>query len=130
MKLMPDWFLWSVCSFTNGAYERESGFDLKRAVVQTVGDMEYSRLVHMNPVRLIELDRARGSAHTARAALAAAGNTNYPVLFRQIFANDVVIGVGDDHIVIGVDAQMLGPVQRPRPLRIRRSRDQCLDLSR
>src|SRR5437762_10267153 len=33
-------------------------------------DVQHARLVHLDPVRLIELDRARGSTHATRAAFA------------------------------------------------------------
>ena len=61
----------------------------------------------MNPVRLIELDCARRSTHAACAAFAAASYANDPVFLRQIFANNMVIGVGNNHIVAAIDAQVL-----------------------
>src|SRR5438128_5560138 len=84
-------------------FRNESGFNPEHTIIQTVGNVERAGFVHLDPVRLVELQCARKSTHTPRAALAAPGHANDPVLFQQVLSNDVVIGVGYNHIVIRID---------------------------
>src|SRR6266849_4186778 len=85
-----------------------SGSDLEDAVVQAVGNVERSRSIHADAVGLIEFHPSRGSAGAAGPAFAAAGHRNYSAPIRKIFANHVVVRVGDDYIVARIHAQVLG----------------------
>src|ERR1051326_567133 len=66
----------------------------------------------MHPMRLIKLQAAGISTHRARTTPAGPSYPRYPASFRDIIADDMIVGISDNHIAVGLQTQMLWSVER------------------
>src|SRR5207245_318003 len=62
-------------------------------------------------MRLRELRLQRIAAQAGGSLFAGPGNADNLPLFGQVFANQVILGVGNNDVAVKVDAQVLGPVE-------------------
>ena len=82
-------------------YIRRFGYDFENSVIKAVRDVERARLINLHTMWLIE----------RRISLPSSCNTNDSIFLRQIFADDVIICIRDDHIVLGIDTEAFGPIE-------------------
>src|SRR5688572_15175703 len=67
--------------------------------------------MHVHSMRLSQLDRFGWPAHARRAAFSRTGQPNNLAIRWRVFADHVVLSVGDDHAPVLIHAQVLGPVK-------------------
>ena len=65
-------------------------------------------------VRAVELELLGGAAQAAAAPLARARHARDAALGGRVAADDVVLGVGDEHVVVLIDGDVLGAVEERR----------------
>ena len=90
----------------------------KHAMIVAVHDVQDAgRRMNEHAVRLVER-HAQGFVAVALAGLAflaRAGQADDLAVLGRVFADDVIGGVGDDYVVIAIDAQMFRPVEGSLP---------------
>src|SRR5205823_6298794 len=84
-------------------YASLSSFDLQDPVVGAVGDVQVAAGMHVDAVRLIELDFERRRAHAAGAFLSAASNSDNLAVGSRVFADHVIFRIGDDDPAVAID---------------------------
>src|SRR5262249_34570578 len=97
--------------------KRDLPLDLQHAVVATVADIQRPVLADGDAVRLAQLGLLRRLPEARSALLAGPRHADDLAVLRSVAADQVVLGVGDDHAAVGIDAQVLRPVER-RPDRV------------
>src|SRR5260370_11873880 len=86
--------------------------DLEYAVVAAVGDEDRAGGVDRDAVRLGQF-RLLGRAVQSRTSLLAGARDEFDLaVLRQVFADQMILGVGDEHVAVAIDAQVLGAVER------------------
>src|SRR5262245_26665769 len=94
---------------------RSTVIDLLRnpqdAVIAAVRNEDVAARVGANAMRLAQFDLIRGTAKPARAFLARAGQPHDLPSRGDILANDVVLGVCDQHVPLAIDVEVLGAIQ-------------------
>ena len=87
------------------AWSGRSWFDDENAVIQAVSDVKFPGPIKTNSMWLVQLQC--GSPCPTRTFLGAARYCHYLVLPGQILADDVVVSVRNEDIVMSVDAEVL-----------------------
>src|SRR5258706_9171191 len=79
-------------------------------MIVTIGDIQVSRWIHIHAVRPVKLSLQRIARVDSIALLTGSGDRYRAAVLWRIFSNEVVLRVRDDHVVLPVDTEMLGPV--------------------
>src|SRR5882724_3090144 len=86
-------------------------FTAEHAMVEAVHDEQRAVPADVDAVRLVERNPERLAAVGAVAFFAGACDTDDLAVGGSVFAHDVIGGIGDDDVVVLVDAEVLGPVE-------------------
>src|SRR5260370_23618936 len=81
-------------------------------MVEAIHDEQRAVLTDVDAVRLVERDPERLAAAGTVALLAGACDADDSAVGGSVFAHDVIGGIGDDDVVVLVDAEWLGRVER------------------
>src|SRR6185436_19579534 len=87
--------------------EMNSLLDFQHAVVPTVDDVQDSGRADVHAVRLIHFELTGRTADPGGSLVSRSRDLHKAAVFDQVLADHVVVGVGDDHVAVAVEAQVL-----------------------
>jgi len=90
---------------------RELLRNLQHAIVAAVADIKRAVELHVNAVRLVQLGLVGRATQTGRAFVPVACDADDLALLHKTLPDHVILGVGDDHVALKIEAKMLRTVQ-------------------